>query len=415
MSFYQRQWYKVAKYHYIARDNDGRRIEGIIEASSDIAVISRLRTQNLFPVEVFEVTKKYIQSKKEKNFFIKKVNLKELAIFTRQMSVMLSSGVPIIETLDDLSSQTSNRYFSSVLQSIRKSISQGSSFSQALSQFPQIFSPLYVALVRSGEESGNLAETLGEIAKNLEDQMEMISKTKQALSYPAFVSFFFIVVVSFVFLFLIPRFQKIFESFGAKLPVFTLIILKISSALVRFLPFVLLFILFLSIFFFLFKKTEKGRYIIDSIKLKAPVFGNIMWKIALARYARTLSTLLSGGVPIVSALEIVGKITGNLIIERTIQKVKNGVVKGGLLGEEIRKYKIFPVMLSRMVSVGEETGKTEEMLNRASQFFKDEVDATLNILSSILEPILIIVLGFIVGTVVLAIYLPIFKLAGAIR
>jgi len=140
-----------------------------------------------------------------------------------------------------------------------------------------------------------------------------------------------------------------------------------------------------------------------------------MWKIALARYARTLSTLLSGGVPIVSALEIVGKITGNLIIERTIQKVKNGVVKGGLLGEEMRKYKIFPVMLSRMVSVGEETGKTEDMLNRASQFFKDEVDATLNILSSILEPILIIVLGFIVGTVVLAIYLPIFKLAGAIR
>lgn len=405
----------MAKYRYIARDTSGRRIEGIIEASSDIAVISRLRTQNLFPVEVFEVTKKYFQSKKEKNIFIKKVNLKELAIFTRQMSVMLSSGVPIIETLDDLSSQTSNRYFSSVLQSVRKSISQGSSLSQALSQFPKIFSSLYVALVRSGEESGNLAETLGEIAKNLEDQLEMISKTKQALSYPAFVSFFFVVVISFVFLFLIPRFQKIFESFGAKLPIFTLIILKISSTFVRFLPFVLFFILFLFILFFLFKKTEKGRYIIDSIKLKSPVFGNIMWKIALARYARTLSTLLSGGIPIVSALEIVSKTAGNCIIEKVIQKVKNGVVKGGLLGEEMRKYKIFPVMLSRMVSVGEETGKTEDMLNRASQFFKDEVDATLNILSSILEPILIIVLGFIVGTVVLAIYLPIFKLAGAIR
>jgi len=405
----------MAKYHYIARDNDGRRIEGIIEASSDIAVISRLRTQNLFPVEVFEVTKKYIQSKKEKRFFLKKVNLKELAIFTRQMSVMLSSGVPIIEILDDLSSQTSNRYFSSALQNVRKNISQGSSFSQALSQFPKIFSPLYVALVRSGEESGNLAETLGEIAKNLEDQMEMISKTKQALSYPTFVFFFFIVVVSFVFLFLIPRFQKIFESFGAKLPAFTLIILKISNTLVRFLPFVILFILLLVILFFLFKRAEKGRYIIDSIKLKSPVFGNIMWKIALARYARTLSTLLSGGVPIVSALEIASKTAGNYIIEKVIQKVKNGVVKGGLLGEEMRKYKIFPVMLSRMVRVGEETGKTEDMLNRASQFFKDEVDATLNILSSILEPILIVALGVIVGTVIVAIYLPIFKLAGTIR
>jgi len=272
----------MAKYHYIARDNDGRKIEGILEASSDIAVISRLRTQNLFPVEVFEVTKKYIQSKKEKKIFLKKVNLKELAIFTRQMSVMLSSGVPIIETLDDLSSQTSNKYFSSVLQSIKKSISQGSNLSQALSQFPK---------------------TLGEIAKNLEDQLEMISKTKQALSYPAFVFFFFIVVVSFVFLFLIPRFQKIFESFGAKLPTFTLIILKISNTLVRFLPFVLLFILLLVILFFLFKRTEKGKYVIDSLKLKSPVFGNIMWKISLARYARTLSTLLSGGIPIVSALE----------------------------------------------------------------------------------------------------------------
>jgi len=155
----------MAKYHYIARDTNGRRIEGITEASSDVAVITRLRTQNLFPVEVIEITKKYFQSKREKQIFFKKVNLKELAIFTRQMSVMLSSGVPIIETLDDLSSQTTNKYFSSVLQNIKKSISQGSNLSQALSQFPKIFSPLYIALVRSGEESGNLAETLGEIAK----------------------------------------------------------------------------------------------------------------------------------------------------------------------------------------------------------------------------------------------------------
>lgn len=406
----------MPRYHYIARDTTGKKIEGVIDANSDSAAILRLRTQNLFPVEVIEITRKYIQLKKEKQTFIfKNVRLKELAIFTRQTSVMLASGIPIIDTIDDLRSQTTNKYFAFVLSSIRKSISQGSSFSKALSQFPKIFSPLYVALVRSGEESGNLAETLGEIAQNLEDQLEMINKTKQALSYPAFVFFFFLVVVSFVFLFLIPRFQEIFQDFGAKLPVFTLVILKISNTLVKFLPFVLLFVIFISILFFLFKKTERGTYFIDHLKLKFPIFGKIMWEISLSRFSKTLATLLAGGVPIVSALEIVSKTTGNLIIEKTIQKVKNGVVKGGLLGEEMRKYKIFPVMLSRMVSVGEETGRIEEMLNRVSQFFKEEVDATLNILSSILEPILIIILGAIVGTVVLAIYLPIFKLAGAIR
>ncbi|MCM8815064.1 MAG: type II secretion system F family protein [Candidatus Omnitrophica bacterium] len=344
-----------------------------------------------------------------------KVSLPEMALFSRQLATMLEAGISIIDAIGDLASQTQNKYFSYVLSDIAGEIREGASFSTALSKHPKVFSQLYVALVLSGEESGNLVEVLKDLSSELEDQLTLLRKVRQAVSYPVVILIFFVAVVAFVFLYLVPKFQEIFESFGAQLPLFTKIILQISRFSLKFFPFLLLGIILFAIFFQFYRKTPDGRKKIDTIKLRLPVFGDLFLKVSLSRFSRSLATLLQGGVSIIAALDIVARTTGNAILEEYIRRVKGGVTKGELLGNEMKKYRIFPVMMVRMVTVGEETGRTDDMLNRISKFFRDEVDVTLNVLSSILEPVLIIGLGVIVGTVVLAIYLPIFKLAATIR
>jgi type IV pilus assembly protein PilC len=410
----------MPKYYYVARDASGKRREGTIEGESNSAVITVLRRQQLLPVEVRAVSEKglisiTVPSGGGKRPRAHRVSLSEMALFSRQLATMLEAGIPILETIGDLASQTQNRYFALVLNRIRDDIREGSNFSQALARHPKVFSTLYVALVRSGEESGNLVEVLRELSSELEDQLTLIRKVRQAVSYPAVVSMFFVGVVAFVFLYLVPKFQEIFASFGAQLPLFTRIILNISRFSLKFFPFIIIFLIVAWVFVIWYAKTRAGRRRIDRVKLRIPVFGPLMLKVSLARFARSLSTLLRGGVNVVSALEIVSKTAGNAIVEDSIEKVRRGVIKGELLGQEMKKYLIFPSMLVRMVSVGEETGRTDDMLTRMSRFFRDEVDVTLNILSSILEPVLIVGLGVIVGTVVLAIYLPIFKLAATIR
>jgi type IV pilus assembly protein PilC len=408
----------MARYQYLARDTGGNRVDGVIDAASHLMVVTLLRKQNLFPVNITLSGQKEFTSSERKEKSVAKigrVNLKELAIFTRQTAAMLDAGVSIIETLDDLSSQTVNRYFAYVLKSLKKNIQEGSNLSRALSKYPRIFSPLYVALVVSGEESGTLAETMAQIASNLEDQIALRSKIRQAVSYPAVILLFFIGVVSFVFLYLLPKFREIFDDFGAQLPKFTTLILGISGFLISALPFVLLLLFAFCVFVYLLKKTPAGREKIDGAKLKMPLVGQLMLKISLSRFASSFATLLTGGVHIVPALDIVSRTAGNKVIEKTLQNVREGVIKGALVGKEMRKHRVFPVILVRMITVGEETGKIEEMLNRTARFFRDEVDATLNILASIVEPILIVGLGVIVGVVVLAIYLPIFNIASAMR
>jgi len=406
----------MAKFYYIARDLSGKKIEGIIESNGLGEVVLNLRRKNLTPVEINIIEEKGITNieKKEKKKR-GRVSLGELAIFSRQFATMLDAGVSIIDILSDLSEQTANKYFKEVLENIKKDIQAGSSFSSAISKYPNIFSPLYVALVKSGEESGNLVGVMTELSSYIEDQIILLRKLRQALSYPAVILVFFIGVVSFVFLFLIPKFQSIFSSFGAKLPGLTLLIFKASQIFLKFLPLFIGFIFLLTIFIHFYRNTKIGRWQIDLLKLKFPLIGKLIHKIALSRFSRSLSTLIAGGVSINSALEIVAGTTGNVIIEEFIKKVRKGVIGGKVLNEEMKKYKIFPPILVRMVRVGEETGRLEDMLNRVSKFFRDEVDATINILTSIIEPILIIGLGIIVGIVVLAIYLPIFKLAGTLR
>lgn len=385
----------------------------MIEAESNAALLVTLRRNGLLPIEIRELEDKGLISitSQKKTARVRRISLVELALFSRQLATMLDAGVSIIDSVGDLAKQSINPYFATILEAIRNQIREGSGFSQALAKHEQVFSTLYVALVRSGEESGNLVEVMRELSEELEDQLNLIRKVRQAMSYPVIVSIFFVGVVAFVFLYLIPKFQEIFESFGAQLPPFTLFILAASRFSLKFAPILLIFLILFSAFLVWYGKQPTGKKQLDTVKLKIPVLGMLVQKVSLARFCRSLSTLLKGGVGIISALEIVAKTAGNLIIEEAVNKTRQGIIRGGLLGQEMQRYKIFPPMLVRMVNVGEETGRTDDMLSRMSKFFRDEVDVTLNILSSIIEPILIIGLGFIVGVVVLAIYLPIFKLA----
>jgi len=407
----------MAKFHYIARDFGGKKIEGTIESDNIGNVVVNLKRNNLVPIKinVIEEEKGAIKTEKEGRRKRGRISLGELAIFSRQFSTMLDAGVSIIDILSDLSEQSSNKYFKEILENIKKDIEAGSNFSNAISKYPKVFSPLYVALVRAGEESGNLPGVMSEISSYIEDQIILLRKLRQALSYPVVILVFFICVVAFIFLFLIPKFQSIFSSFGAQLPLLTLLIFKISQFALKFLPLLIGFFFLFAIFIYFFKNTKIGRWQIDNLKLKFPLVGKLMHKIALSRFSSSLSTLIGGGVSINTALEIVAQTAGNVIIEDFIKKVREGVIGGKVLNEEMKKYKIFPPILVRMVRVGEETGKLEDMLKRTSKFFKDESDATINILTAIIEPVLIIGLGVVVGIVVIAIYLPIFKLSGTLK
>ncbi|MCM8769676.1 MAG: type II secretion system F family protein, partial [Candidatus Omnitrophica bacterium] len=360
----------MARYFYIARDATGSRKEGFLEAEGTVAAVAVLRRQNLVPVQV-RVSPEKRSTSRSKVPTRGRVSLGEMALFSRQVATMLDAGIPVVETLGDLAEETPNRYFSYVLKEIQQIIKQGSNFSQALARFPRVFSDLYIALVRSGEESGNLVEVMKELSSELEDQLTLRRKVRQATSYPLVILVFFVAVVFFVFLYLVPKFQAIFSGFGAQLPALTLMILTISRVMVKFLPVFLIFFLVIVGVGLLYSRTPRGKRRLDALKLKIPIFGPLFHKVSLSRFSRSLSTLLHGGVTIISALSIVSKTAGNSIIEDCIERVRQGVLKGELLGREMKKYRVFPSMLVRMVTVGEDTGRTDEMLTRVSRFYRD--------------------------------------------
>jgi len=297
----------MAKFQYAARDASNQRREGYLETESLAGAVSALRRQNLMPITVRPAGERL---PREETVTRGRVGLGELALFTRECATMLDAGVPIVDILEDLAGETTNKFFRHVLTQVRSAIQGGSSLSQALARFPTVFNALYVALVKSGEESGKLVSVMEEIAVDLEDRIVLLRKVRQAVSYPAVIVVFFVGVVSFVFLYLIPKFQEIFKSFGADLPVFTKVILAISATLVKFLPVTIVAIIGICVFTYVYSRTPAGRHHIDAFKYGIPVIGKLMAKVALARFARSFATLLAGGVSLAVALEIVAKTAG---------------------------------------------------------------------------------------------------------
>lgn len=380
---------------------DGERV------AKSIADLTRILKRE--QITVFDVSKKKVEIKIP---FLKreKVNLKELAVYSRQISVLVDADLPLIQSLTMLADQTKNNYFKGVIQTIRKDVEAGSTLNEAKRKYPKVFDDLYCNLVASGEQSGSLDVMLRRLAEYLENVVKLRAQVKQAMTYPLAVLIFSIVVTIFMMWKVVPVFSNIFIELGADMPLLTLMVLTVSN-------FVQKYILFIfggligSVFLFRYiKKTTGGRRVVDQATLKMPLFGGLMQKVALSRITRTLATLLSGGVPMLESLKITSTTAGNVILENRIIEARTLVSEGGNLTDAFREKAHFPLMVTQMVSVGEATGTLDGMLGKLADFYDDEVEAAVGSLLSILEPILLIVVGGLIGAIVISMYLPVFSL-----
>lgn len=367
------------------------------------------RTLKREQITVFDVSKKRVEIKIP---FLKKekVSLKELAVYSRQISVLVDADLPLIQSLTMLADQTKNNYFKTVIQTIRKDVEAGSTLNEAKRKFPNVFDNLYCNLVASGEQSGSLDVMLRRLAEYLESIVKLKAQIKQAMTYPVAVLVFSIVVTIFMMWKVVPVFSNIFIELGADMPLLTLVVMVISNFVQKYILFIFLGFIGSIFLFKHFKKTKVGRRIIDTSLLKMPLFGQLFRKVAFSRITRTLATLLSGGVPMLESLKITSTTAGNVILEDRIIAARTLVSEGGNLTDALREKAMFPIMVTQMVSVGEATGNLDSMLGKVADFYDDEVETAVGALLSILEPILLIFIGGLIGSIVISMYLPVFSL-----
>jgi type IV pilus assembly protein PilC len=339
-----------------------------------------------------------------------RVSLKDLAIYSRQLSVLIDAELPLIQSLNILAEQTKNKYFKSVIKDIREDVEAGSTLNQAKRKFPNVFDDLYCNLIASGEQSGSLDIMLRRLAEYLEKIVRLRAQVRQAMIYPSAVLSFAILVCIFMLWKVIPVFAGIFLELGAELPLLTSVVLALSIFIQKYILFIAIGIVALIFGFRYWRKTDPGRRITDKFLLRMPLFGKLLEKVGLSRLTRTLSTLLSGGVPMLESMKITSSTSGNVIIEDHIMQARSMVAEGTSLRDALREKGRFPFMMIQMVGVGEATGTLDEMLTKLADFYDEEVEYSVANLLSILEPILLIFVGLIVGSIVISMYLPIFDL-----
>jgi len=396
----------MATYNYIAIDKNGKRIEALHSAESEKNLVSTLSANQLTIVSITE-------QKKRASIFKKSTKIKsdDLILFSRQLATMVNAGLPLVQGLDTLADQMENPSLKTLVRKLEDDVEGGESFSQALLKHQKVFSEFYVSMIRAGEESGTLDEILNRLATYLENSAKLARKVKSALVYPAVVTVMSILIVMVLILKVVPTFKNIFDAFGGTLPLPTRVLIGTSEILK---DYFLIVAGILAVAFFLLRKyvrTEKGRLQFDGLKLRIIIFGSLMKKVALAKFARTLCTLIKSSVPILKALEIVGATSGNKVLEKTLSSVGIGVKEGKTIAEPLSKSRFFPAMVVKMISVGEKTGALEDMLTKIADFYESEVDAAVDGLTSVIEPVLICFLGIIIGSIVIAMFLPILKMS----
>jgi type IV pilus assembly protein PilC len=397
----------VAVFTYRALDHEsGEVLQDQMEGSNSMAVAITLKQQGLFVIDVKE------QNVAQKDILepFKKVRLRDLVVFSRQFSTLINAGMPIVRALYVLSEQTEKRKLKDVIDAVRKDVEAGSSLSEALEQHPKVFSRLYVEMVKAGEIGGMLDGVLLRIADQLEKEADLRRKVKSAMVYPLFVVGFAFLVLSFLLIFIVPIFARIFADLGGTLPLFTRIVIGASNVLTSVWGILVYLTMGVAVFLFLrWKKTEHGRKVWGRVVLKIPAkIGEVVQKVALARFARTLGTLSAAGVPILQALEITATSSGNWVVENALLKSRDAIREGIPIYKPLESEPVFPPMVTRMIAVGEETGDIDGMLAKIAEFYESEVDATVKALTSIMEPLMIIVVGAIVGVIVISMYLPMF-------
>lgn len=383
-----------------------------IEAANIAQATATLRRQGIVPISIgqksgFDINNIQIPG------FGPSVKTKEIVVFSRQFATMIDAGLPLVQCLDILGSQQDNPEFKKVLLNVKNSVEGGSTFADALRKHPKVFDNLYVNLIAAGEVGGILDTILNRLSQFMEKSEKLKGKIKSAMTYPTAVICISFVIVTGLLLFVVPIFQGMFESFGKALPAPTQIVVNLSNIMKKAWWAIILGI---GATIFVLKKiytTKKGRYVMDKIFLKIPVMGDLIRKTAVARFTRTLGTMISSGVPILEGLDIVAKTSGNVIIEEAIMRARKSLSEGKTLAEPLIETKVFPGMVTQMIAVGEQTGALDTMLTKIADFYEEEVDAAVDSLTALIEPMLMAFLGVVVGGLVIALYLPIFALAGA--
>lgn len=394
---------------YEAKTKNGESRSGTMEADDETVVGQRLRQQQLTPTKIAK-----------KGFSLNfggggSVSTKDLVIFTRQFSTMIDAGLPLVQCLDILGSQLENPAFARVIRSVKNDVEGGLTFSDSLAKHPKIFDHLFCNLIRAGEVGGILDTILQRLAAYIEKNAKLIRQVKSALTYPIGVLCIAVGVIAIMMIFVIPSFESMFKEFGGELPALTQTVINASHFFVDNVFFLVGGVVGFFFGFRYWKNTAAGTRVIDKALLQFPVIGNVMRKIAVARFTRTLGTLLSSGVPILDALEIVAKSSGNYVIEQGIMAARAKIAEGKNMAEPLAETQVFPSMVVQMIAVGEQTGALDTMLNKIADFYEEEVDVAVSAMTSLLEPIMMVFIGGSVGTMIIAMYLPIFTMAGNIK
>jgi type IV pilus assembly protein PilC len=394
-------------YAYRVRDRRGALLSGEIQADSRDLVLAKLREMEYIPLEV---KKKSAGLKKEISLRPGRVKLKHLAVFSRQFATMVNSGLPLLRTLAILADQTESKELAKVVGEIRLEVERGSSLSDAMEKYPKAFNSLYVAMVRAGEISGNLDRVLLRVADTIEKEVSLRRKIKSAMTYPVVVFALVVIILTVMLVFVVPTFKNLYADLGGTLPGPTRLLIAISDTVRQFFLFVLGGIALGVWGLRQWLKTDRGRYAFDRFKLKVPVFGELFRKTALSRFSRTLGTLSRSGVPILQALDIVHDTVKNAVVARAVRDVQTSVKEGESLTRPLSRHPVFPPMVVQMMAVGEETGALDTMLEKIADFYDEEIEATVESLTSLIEPVLIAVVGGTVGAIVIALYLPTFRI-----
>ncbi|MFA6990039.1 MAG: type II secretion system F family protein [Candidatus Gastranaerophilaceae bacterium] len=411
----------MKKFVYQARDNQGKMISGYLMSENLETANINLKEKNYWILGIkeessskFDVLNINLDVYLDKIGF-NQVGLKDIVIFCRQFATLINSGISAVKALTILSEQIENKFFADVLKNIKHTIEQGSELSVAFAAYPKIFDPLFVNMVKAGEAGGVLDEVLDRLAKFYEERAKLGQKIKSAMTYPVVVLVFALIIFFVMLTFILPQFSKLFMRLDADLPAYTQFLIDLSHFLTNLAKFPnsILLIIFITCIIVGFKKiysTETGRYYIDKFFLSLPVFGSLIKKVSLARFTRTFATLLKSGVPIISSLEIVADSISNYVVAKSVKSIIVDIKQGSTIYEPLEKEKVFPPMVISMIAVGEETGELDAMLFKVADFYETEVDNAVESLTSIIEPIMLVLIGGIVGSVIVGMYLPMFKM-----
>jgi type IV pilus assembly protein PilC len=405
----------MAQYRYKARDSQGTLHESIVSAESESSARTQITEKGLWLVELINIQKKKssILDFELDGIFgaIMGVGLRDLVIFCRQFSSLVNSGVAMIRTLNILAEQAENPIFARILKSVKSDVEQGSSLSESFAKFPKVFDKFFISMIKAGETGGVLDEVLNRIAKFMEDKAKLSNKIKSAMAYPTLVSILATIIFFVMLTVILPKFSQIFSRLGSELPAYTQFLINISNYLRSPLLFVFIGMVFcIALGLKKVYSIKKGKYFIDNAALKVPVIGNLIKKVSVARFTRTFGTLIKSGVPILTSLEIVEESSGNAVIAKIVKNVHEEIKQGGTISAPLETSGVFPPMVVSMIAVGEETGELDAMLSKIADFYDSEVESAVDALTSMLEPLMMVMLGGMVGAVIVGMYLPMFKI-----